>query len=118
MDEGDSSTLVKGLEKLYVDLTGAAISSNRIYKAAKKPQDFFTHAWKLKPAAREVLGKKRASVEELLAAWLPEWKAEGRLSANGSTVCVAPAQAELLGIKPNSKINVYDLSNKICSLFE
>jgi hypothetical protein len=117
MDEGESSTLVKGLEKLYVDLTGAAISSNRIYKAAKS-QDFYTRAWKLKPAAREALGTKRASVEELLATWLPQWKAEGRLSANGSTVCVAPEQADLLGIKPNSKINVYDLSNRICDLFE
>jgi hypothetical protein len=118
MDGEGSSTLLKGLEKLYVDLTDAAISANRIYKTAKKPQDFYTHQWKLRPDVRDLLGKKRASVEELLAAWIPEWKAQGRLSSNGSTICIAPAQAKLLGLEPNSKINVYDLSNRICSLFE
>ena len=122
MEDEDYSDLMKGLRKLYVELTGAAVRAHCLYKLVKESdrgsKDFFKHPWKLIPSAREVIGKKRISVEELLALWTPEWKAEGRLSANGSTVKLPAKHAELLKLAPETDINVYELSNHICTLFE
>lgn len=125
MDSSDSEDesfstkpLQKLLEHLYDDLTDAAISAKTIYKEAKKPTDLFTHTFKLTRAARSVLEMKYASMEEILDLWLPRWKSEGRLSANGYWVRVGREEAELLGFQAESEHDVYTLANHLTRLFE
>ena len=113
-DESITEPMQLLLQKMYVDLTDAAISANRIYKATQTP---FTQVHRLGPKAREALGKKRASTEEILKDWIAEWKAEGRLSANGLYVKVSKAQAELLGIDETT-LDIYDVCAHIGALFE
>ena len=106
------------LECLYDDLTESAISAKAIYKQAKQSTDLFTHQFKLKKSARAMLGMKYASMEELLDLWLPRWKSEGRLSANGYLVRVGKEEAELLGLRKDSEHDVYSFANHLTRLFE
>ena len=116
-DTFTTKPLQKLLESLYDDLTEAAISAKTIYKQAKQPTDLFTHQFKLKKAARAILGRKYASMEELIDLWLPQWKSEGRLSANGYLVRVGE-EAELLGLRKDSEHDVYSFANYLTRLFE
>lgn len=106
------------LERLYDDLTDAAINAKRIYKQSRKPTDLFTHSFKLTSAAREVLEKKYASMEELLELWLPRWKSEGRLSANGYWIRLGKEEAELLGLQEEFECDVYTFANHLTRLFD
>ena len=119
-DESSFSTkpLQDLLEDMYDVLTDAAIGAKKIYYAAKEPQDYFTHPFKLKPTARKVLGVKRISLEKLLAQWTPIWKREGRLNLNGSVVRLGKQEAELLDYKPEQEVDVYDLLARAWDLFE
>jgi len=100
---------VELLEKMYDDLTDAASRSHRIYKSLQDK--------KLTPEAREILGKKRVSIQELLDLWIPIWKAENRLSANGDVVQVSAVEAKLLKFQPDEKVCVYRLCDHILLLF-
>lgn len=110
--------LQKLLESMYDELTDCAITAKKIYYAAKEPQDYFTHEFKLKPAARTLLGVKRISLEKLLALWTPSWKREGRLNHNGSLVRLGKKEAELLGFQPEETLDVYEVCAKAGQLFE
>jgi hypothetical protein len=105
------------LEKMYDELTDCAISSKKIYYAAKEPQDYFTYEFKLKPAARKALGVKRISLEKLLAQWTPIWKRENRLNINGSVVRLGK-EAELLGLEPEVEVDVYEVCSRAGGLFD
>jgi hypothetical protein len=105
------------LERLYDDLTDAAISAKTIYKQAKQPTDLFTHSFKLTRAARVVLERKYASMEDIINLWLPRWKSEGRLSANGYWIRLGK-EAELLGFAPESEHDVYRIASHLTRLFE
>ncbi len=109
--------LQKLLEKMYDELTDSAITAKKIYYAAKEPQDYFTHEFKLKPAARKLLGVKRISLEKLLDIWIPIWKRENRLNINGSLVRLGK-EAELLGLAPEVEVDVYEVCSRAGSLFE
>jgi len=100
---------------MYVDLTDAVVSANRIYKASKDP---FTHDWRLTQDAAEAFGKKRASMEDILRVWITEWKNEGRLSANGLVVKVSKGQAGLLGLVPDTVTDIYDVCGRMGCLFD
>lgn len=117
-DTFTTSSLQDLLEHLYDDLTEAAISAKAIYKQAKQPTDLFTHSFKLKKSVRHVLGKRYASMEELIDLWLPRWKSEGRLSANGYLVRVGKEEAKLLGLREDSEHDVYSFANHLTRLFE
>jgi hypothetical protein len=84
------------LESLYDDLTEAARSTNRIYKAAKEPQDYFSHEFKLRHDVRDVFGKKYISLEEVLKLWIPRWKREGRLKYNPTRVLLNKEEGRIL----------------------
>ena len=83
------------LEKLDNDLADTIIKCHRLSK-------------KLTPEAIELLGKKRA-YQELLDLWIPIWKAENRLSANGDVVQVSAVEAKVLKCQPDEKVCVYRL---------
>ena len=113
MDESHLKKIVKKLESLNGELTDVIRSA----KAAQKEKDFFTHPWKVKREYRKALGKKYVSVEELFSSWTATWKSEGRLSANGLRVRPGKEEAQLLGIKEDEPIYIYDLSTKCMDLF-
>jgi len=106
------------LEDMYDVLSDAAISAKKIYYAAKEPQDYFMHEFKLKPAARKLLGVKRISLEKLLARWIPIWKREGRLNVTGSIVRLGKDEAELLDFQAEQEVDVYELCARAWDLFE
>ena len=106
------------LEQLYDELTEAAHSTNRIYKAAKEPEDYFTHSWKLCRPLRTSLGTKRISLEDLLKLWIPKWKSEGRLQANPIRVQLLKEEAELLGLPKAKEVDIYELFRLMMGLFE
>ena len=105
------------LEKMYDELTDSAISAKKIYYAAKEPQDYFTHEFKLTPAARKALGVKRISLEKLLALWTPGWKRENRLNINGRVIRLGE-EAELLGLQPEAEVDVYEVCARAGGLFQ
>jgi hypothetical protein len=100
----------KMLETLYDDLTEAARSTNRIYKAAKEPQDYFTHEFKLKHGVRDVFGKKYISLEQLLKLLIPKWKSEGRLKYNPTRVLLNEEEAKTF----ETKVAEVELSDLYC----
>lgn len=106
------------LEQLYDELTEVAHSTNRIYKAAKEPENYFTHPWKLHRPLRTSLGTKRISLEELLKLWIPKWKSEGRLQANPIRVQLLKEEAELLGLPKAKELDIYELFRLMMGLFE
>jgi len=116
--------IVNKLETIYVDLTEALKSARAVAKATAKgskvpakEEDFFTHPWKLKRQHRPAFGKKYISCEEILAGWIAEWKAEGRLSANGRKVRIGKKEAEILGLEEESVVNIYDVTVRCMDLF-
>jgi hypothetical protein len=117
-EDFNTKSLQKLLESMYDELTDCAIASKKIYYAAKEPQDYFTHEFKLKPAARKLLGVKRISLEKLLARWTPIWKREGRLNFNGSLVRLGKEEADLLGFQPEETLDVYEVCAKAGGVFE
>ena len=120
MDDSQTTSLthiIKKLEEVYEDLTATSATAKLIYNAVRD-KDFFTHPWKLNKRAREVLGKKRVSMEALFAEWIPRWKAEGRLSVNGLQIRLGKAEADLLELKEGELVNIYDLSSKCSSLYD
>jgi hypothetical protein len=120
------------LQELYNELTEAAHSTNRIYKAAKEPEDYFTHPWKVPQSLRTALGTKRISLEELLKLWIPKWKSEGRLQTNPITLQLSDEEAELFGFPKDKgkakdkakakaqpkKVDIYELFRLMMGLFE
>jgi hypothetical protein len=117
-DEFTTKPLQKLLEHLYDDLTDAAISAKKIYKTAKEPQDLFTHPFKLTKAARAVLEERYMSMERILDSWIPKWRKEGRLSANGYWIRLGATEAELLGFAAESEHDVYRVASHLTRLFE
>jgi hypothetical protein len=110
--------LQKLLESMYEELTDCAIASKKIYYASKEPQDYFTHPFKLSPAAKKRLGVKRISLEKLLETWIPTWKRECRMNHNGSRIRLGKEEANLLGFQPEEEVDVYEVCAKAAQLFE
>ena len=106
------------LEQLYDDLTEVAHSTNRIYKAAKDPQDYFTHPWKLRHDVRGILGTKRISLEELLKLWIPKWKSEGRLRTRPVSLKLTKEEAEMFMLYEAKEVDIYELFRSMMGLFE
>lgn len=113
------------LEQLYDDLTEAARSTNRIYKAAKLPQDYFTHTWKVRKVrkVREdtstlLQAHLRLSLEGLLKLWIPKWKSEGRLKSGGEVVELTDQESRLLGLSEAKEVDIYELFRLMMGLFD
>jgi len=107
------------LEQLYDDITEAAHSSNRIYKTAKEPHDYFTHSWKLRHSLREPLGTKRISLEELLKLWIPKWKSERRIHfAPRITISLTKEEAKLLDLAEPKEVDIYELFCLMMGMFK
>jgi hypothetical protein len=106
MDEFKTDTLQLLLESAYDQLTETAHITRKIYKA---------RSFKLTKEAREFLGKKRSTLEELAELWLPLWNSQGRVSANGFLVRVPEPEATLLHI--HEEVDIYTLCQHIGLLF-
>jgi len=113
------------LEQLYDDLTEAARSTNRIYKAAKLPQDYFTHSWKVRKVRKDredipplLQGSLRLSLEGLLKLWVPKWKSEGRLKSGGEAVELTDQESRLLGLREAKVVDIYELFSLMMGLFD
>jgi hypothetical protein len=117
MDANNLSEIIKKLESIYEDLTETTARAKTVYNLVKE-RDFYTYRWKLKKSVRPVLGLTRISMEELFEAWVPKWKSEGRLSANGLRIRVGKEEAELLGIEEDTCIHIYDFAAKCSELYE
>ena len=104
------------LERLYDELTDTARSTNRIYKIAKKPQNYFTYAWKLKKNLQSFAETKKMSLEQLLKLWIPKWKSEGRLK-NG-LVELTDQESRLLGLEEAKVVDVNELFCLMMGLFQ
>ena len=104
------------LESLYDDLTEAARSTNRIYKAAKEPHNYFTHEFKLRHDLRELFGKKYISLEQVLKLWIPRWKSEGRLRYGPTRVLLNEEEARILETKAG-EVLLPDLYSRMMGFF-
>jgi len=110
------SKMQQMLENLYDELSEAARLTNRIYKAAKEPQDYFTHEFKLKQEARPTFGKKYISLEQILKVWIPKWKSEGRLKYNPPTLEINEEEARIFDTKKGI-VQLPQLYSLMMSLF-
>lgn len=124
MEESDDSSsdfstkrLQELLESMYDDLTDAAILAKKIYYASKVPNDYFTYPFRLNDKARRFFGVKRLSLESIVNQWLPRWKQEGRLNANGSQIRLGEVEAHLLGFESEEVVNVYELCGRLGEFF-
>lgn len=113
-----SEEFTKLLNKIYDDLTEATLSAKSMHTILKEPQDLYTHEWRLHTAARNALKMKYASIEKILDLWTAKWKKEGRLSANGYWIRIGQEEAELLGLRAESEVDVYQLANHMTRLFK
>ena len=102
------------LEGLYDELTDVARNTRTIYKNAKS-QNRFTEERKLKREYREIFGRDKISLEQILGEWIPTWK--GKMSPNGYHIRLGD-EAYLFGLEPEKQVTVYELYSLISSLFK
>lgn len=106
MDDFKTDRLQSLLESAYDELTEVALVTRKIYKS---------RSFKLTKEAREFLGKKRSTLEELAELWLPLWNSQGRVLANGFLVRVPEPEATLLHI--HGEVDIYTLCEHMGLLF-
>jgi hypothetical protein len=64
--------------------------------------------------AQEIFNMTEASAKDIIDFWLPLWKDEGRVI--GRYVRLGD-EAGLLGLKPEKKVDIYDLYDHLDCLF-
>ena len=119
MDLLDSfQTINTQLEKVYEQLTEAVAASKTIAAKAKKIEQRvqYTKQYPLTHDAQSILKREKASLKEVLQIWMPLWKEEGRVYEKGRMIRVG-IEGRLFGLKPELKVDIYELCKKMMCLF-
>jgi hypothetical protein len=66
--------------------------------------------------AQEIFNMTEASAKDIVNFWLPLWKEEGRVSESGRYIRLGE-EAAILGLKPEKKVDIYDLYDLLDCLF-
>ena len=111
----NTKRLRKALECLYDDLTDSIYRVKALRKKSKAIRSSLT-VRELTKEASEIFNMTEASAKDIIDFWLPLWKDEGRVSDSGRYVRLGD-EAALLGLKPEKKIDIYDLYDHLDCLF-
>lgn len=101
------------LECLYDDLTDSIHRVKAFRKKSKAIRSSLV-VRELTKEAREIFNMTEASPKDIIDFWLPLWKDEERVS--GRYIRMGE-EAALLGLKPEKKVDIYDLYDHLDCLF-
>ena len=101
------------LDTLYDDLTDSIYRVKALRKKSKSIRSSLT-VRELTKEAQEIFNMTEASAKDIIDFWLPLWKDEGRVI--GRYVRLGD-EAGLLGLKPEKKVDIYDLYDHLNCLF-
>ena len=101
------------LENLFDDITDSIHRVKSLRKKSKAIRSSLT-VRELTKEAREIFNMREASAKDIIDFWLPLWKDEERVS--GRFVRLGE-EAALLGLKPEKKVDIYDLYDHLDCLF-
>jgi hypothetical protein len=105
--------LQAALGDLYDDLTDSIYRVKSLRKKSKAIRQSLI-VRELTREAREIFHMSEASAKDILDFWLPLWKDEGRVS--GRFIRLGE-EAALLNLKPEKKVDMYDLYDHLDCLF-
>jgi len=101
------------LENLFDDLTDSIHRVRALRKKSKAIRSSLV-VRELTKEAREIFNMTEASAKDIIDFWLPLWKDEERVS--GRYIRMGE-EAALLGLKPEKKVDIYDLYDHLDCLF-
>ena len=101
------------LEDLYDDLTESMHRVKALRKKSKAIRSSLI-VRELTKEAQEIFNMTDASAKDIIDFWLPLWKDEGRVT--GRFIRLGD-EARLLGLKPEKKVDIYDLYDHLDCLF-
>ena len=116
-DDSDEPFNTRRLQNILVDLHNDLTDSIYRVKALTKKSKGIRESLivrELTKEAREIFNMTEASAKDIIDFWLPLWKHERRVS--GRFIRLGE-EAALLGLKPEKKVDLYDLYDHLDCLF-
>jgi hypothetical protein len=111
----NTSRLRKILTNLHNDLTESIHTVKSLRKNSKAMRESLI-VRELTTEAQEIFNMTEASTKDIVNFWLPLWKEEGRVSESGRYIRLGE-EAAILGLKPEKKVDIYDLYDLLDCLF-
>jgi hypothetical protein len=111
----NTSRLRKILTDLHDDLTESIHTVKSLRKKSKSIRESLI-VRELTKEAQEIFNMTEASAKDIVNFWLPLWKEEGRVSESGRYIRLGE-EAAILGLKPEKKVDIYDLYDLLDCLF-
>jgi hypothetical protein len=111
----NTSRLRKILTDLHNDLTESIHTVKSLRKKSKAMRESLI-VRELTKEAQEIFNMTEASAKDIVNFWLPLWKEEGRVSESGRYIRLGE-EAAILGLKPEKKVDIYDLYDLLDCLF-
>ena len=111
----NTSRLRKILTDLHNDLTESIHTVKSLRKKSKAMRESLI-VRELTKEAQEIFDMTEASAKDIVNFWLPLWKEEGRVSESGRYIRLGE-EAAILGLKPEKKVDIYDLYDLLNCLF-
>jgi len=111
----NTSRLRKILTDLHNDLTESIHTVKSLRKKSKAMRESLI-VRELTKEAQEIFDMTEASAKDIVNFWLPLWKEEGRVSESGRYIRLGE-EAAILGLKPEKKVDIYDLYDLLDCLF-
>lgn len=109
----NTKRLQNALEGLYDDLTDSIHRMKSLRKKSKAIRSSLI-VRELTKEAQEIFNMTDASAKDIIDFWLPLWKDEGRVT--GRSIRLGE-EAALLGLKPEKKVDMYELYDHLDCLF-
>lgn len=107
--------LRKILTDLHNDLTESIHTVKSLRKKSKAMRESLI-VRELTKEAQEIFNMTEASTKDIINFWLPLWKEEGRVSESGRYIRLGE-EAAILGLKPEKKVDIYELYDLLDCLF-
>ena len=107
--------LRKILTDLHNDLTESIHTVKSLRKKSKAMRESLI-VRELTKEAQEIFNMTEASTKDIINFWLPLWKEEGRVSESGRYIRLGE-EATILGLKPEKKVDIYELYDLLDCLF-
>jgi hypothetical protein len=103
------------LMSLYDDITDSIYSVKALRKKSKAIRKSLI-VRELTKEARQIFNMTEASTKDIIEFWIPLWQDEGRVSDSGRYIRLGD-EASLLDLKPEKKVDIYDLYDHLDCLF-
>jgi hypothetical protein len=111
----NTSRLRQILTNLHNDLTESIHTVKSLRKKSKAMRESLI-VRELTKEAQEIFNMTEASAKDIVNFWLPLWKEEERVSESGRYIRLGE-EAAILGLKPEKKVDIYDLYDLLDCLF-